>query len=100
MNFVDRNGTSLLVKSIECQDFDIVCLLIERGVNTNVKIRKGLSLQHLATFTGNFDMIQLLAGNCAKIQKDRKGNHPIEAIMRRKKMHTFKKILLLQTIQG
>ena len=45
-------------------------------------------------------MIRLLAGNCAKTPKNKKGNYPVEAIMRRKTMHTFKKILLLQTIQG
>ena len=45
-------------------------------------------------------MIRLLAGNCAKSPKDKKGNYPVEAIMRRRKMHTFKKILLIQTIQG
>ena len=101
VNLVDNYGTSLIVSSIKYNRLEIVSLLIDRGVNTNVKSRNGmsLSLQHLAAFDGNYDMIQLLTVNCAKTLKDKKGNYPIEAIMRRMKMHTFKKILLLQTIK-
>ena len=74
--------------------------MINRGVNTNIKTWNGESLQHLATFGGNYDMIQLLTGNCKKIPKDEDGNYPIEAIMTEKKIHTFKKILLLQNIKS
>ena len=74
--------------------------MINRGVNTNIKTWNGESLQHLATFGGNYDMIQLLTGNCKKIPKDEDGNYPVEAIMTRKKMYIFKKILLLQTVKS
>ena len=99
VNFVDAYGTSLLVYSIECHKLEIVSLLIDRGANMNFKGKHGLPLQHLAAFGGNYDMIQLLACNCAKILKDEEGNYSVEAIMTRKNMHTFKKILLIQTIK-
>ena len=100
VNLVDNFGTSLLVSSVEYNRLEIVSLLIDRGVNTNIKTWNGESLQHLATFGGNYDMIQLLTGNCKKIPKDEDGNYPVEAIMTKKKIHTFKKILLLQNIES
>ena len=78
--------------------YDIASLLIERGASTNIKLRSGRSLLHLAADGGYYDMLQLLLANGAKVgTKDRNGNSPTEAIMSLEKIDKFKTILLHKT---
>ena len=79
--------------------YDIASLLIERGASTNIKLRSGRSLLHMAADGGYYYMIQLLLANGAKIgTKDRNGNSPTEAIMKLEKIDKFKTLLLHQTL--
>jgi len=60
IDFMDKDGLTLLHKSVLANSLDFVEQLISLGASVSLATRDGWSPFHLAAFTGNSDILILL----------------------------------------
>jgi uncharacterized protein len=79
INTCDEDGRSLLINAILKKKMEIVKYLIKKGIDINLQDdNMGYTALHVACTENNFEAVQILLENKAKIDiKDNHGNTPL-----------------------